>query len=120
MIDALHEQLQPVYEICLTANPYLAVLALVALGYRAAPTMLVFDKPTAAARFMFGGYILLTALGSWENKRIDNEATYVSPLFTLLHLGVITLFRFWDFGLSRGIEDQARARGELRTRKDDL
>lgn len=91
------------YYLCREINPYLAVVALMVLAFRVAPTVFVLGKRTAVARAIFAGYIAATALGAWEGQRVGNEAIYVSPIISVLHICVIVLFVSWDFGLSQGI-----------------
>lgn len=104
-MNDLIQWMQPVLIPMRAINPGLAIVALVALGYRLGPALFqlwqrpepltVYEKQERIARVIFAGYILAAALGAAQSIYLNNAVGPVTILWFLLHLSVIiTMFRW--------------------------
>lgn len=84
-----------VYDFCRSINPYVGFVAFVMLCWRLGPALMGMERRDVAARFLFAGYVLLTAAGAWQSAHFDNRPGPASLGFTCLHVGVVVLMLVW-------------------------
>lgn len=90
--DLLHDFAQ----LCRTANPALALAAVILLCMRIGETIVDRTRQDRLLGLIFVLYVLLSGLGSMQAKLFGSKVGPVTVGFALLHTGLIVLMLLWD------------------------
>lgn len=86
---------QHLFAVCREVNGPLGIAAFICLGYRAVIGLHDHEIVYRPLFVLFALYVFVAALGAPVSIAVENEATFLSPTLTALHVALIVFCVFY-------------------------